>query len=194
MKKKQILSWVTLVEVLFSIIIFGTWILVILTMLTSNVSWIYDIRNRDTALAIAKEWMDIVYHIRDSNLERWQLRNCADLQPECNQLFFTWSTAQFLLDFDPSWMYSLIPLDSIDDARIYYHTWIIWTWAIETFWYNHDPVWGEETIFSRIIEFDTVDWFSSDSSSVLRLAVRVLYGTPSRPQEITLESVIGNIR
>jgi hypothetical protein len=39
-------------------------------MLISNISRLYDIRTKDTAVSLAKEAMDIVFHLRDSNIEK----------------------------------------------------------------------------------------------------------------------------
>jgi Tfp pilus assembly protein PilV len=50
--KKKLFPAVTLVEVLIAIYIFGIGILVILRMLISNISWLYDLRAKDTAVSL----------------------------------------------------------------------------------------------------------------------------------------------
>lgn len=194
--------WVTLIEVLFAIIIFWTWILIIMRMITSNIWWLYDIRNRDTALAIAKEWIDIVYHVRDSNLERWQYWHCAQIdlwaQDSCWRYFYddSWLT-RHIVDFDPAWLYTMETFATTGDAQIYYHEWIIFTewWSdVSWFWYNHDAAWWSPTLFTRIIEFSPVSWYESFTWSVLQVDVRVLYWPESDRKEVALESIVGNIR
>jgi Tfp pilus assembly protein PilV len=50
--KKKLFPAITLVEVLIAIYIFGIGILVILRMLISNISWLYDLRAKDTAVSL----------------------------------------------------------------------------------------------------------------------------------------------
>ena len=51
MKKNRFLA-ITLIEVLIAIYIFGIGILVILRMLISNISWLYDLIAKDTAVSL----------------------------------------------------------------------------------------------------------------------------------------------
>lgn len=195
-------SWVTLIEVVFAIIVFGTWILVVLSTITTNIGWIYDIKEKDTALSIAKEWIDIVYHIRDSNLDRGLFWDCSEIdlsEPDaCGWYFYdsSWVT-KHILEFDKDWLYSMEDFTTTWNALIYYHEWVLYTlwWVDEQwFWYDHNSAWWEATIYTRIIEFRPVTWYEAFTWFVLEVTSRVLYDRWSNPQEVVLQSIIWNIR
>lgn len=193
----------TLLEVIVAIIVFWVWIMVIMQMVTTNIWWIYEIRNKDTALSIAKEWIDIVYHVRDSNLERWALWNCAqidlDAPDACGALFYEGGdSTRYTVTFDPSTMYAMESYVSTGDSTVYFHTWMVsvgWItwWPIETFWYNHDPSWWRQTQFVRYLEFKPVPWYESNTWSVLQVTSSVLYWKEYE-SSVVLESIVWNIR
>lgn len=197
--KKQ---WVTLVEVIFAILIFWTWILVILSMITQNIRWIYDIKEKDTALAIAKEWIDIVYHLRDSNLERGLFWDCAEIdlsEPNaCWSYFYDNSgITKYRVNFDKDALYTMEPITVASQAEIYYHTWTLYTFSwtnVEWFWYNHDPIWWEFSQYLRHIEFRPLAWYEAFTWFVLELTSRVSYMRWDELEEVVLQSVIWNIR
>lgn len=68
--------WFTFIEILIAIIVFSIWIFAVLGLVTSNLRWVErnDLRLQGTLLA--KEWLELVYNLRDSNLERELPRNC----------------------------------------------------------------------------------------------------------------------
>lgn len=196
---------ISLVEVMIAIYIFGVGILVILRMLVSNISRLYDIKIKDTAVSLAKESMDIIYHMRDSNMEKGMSRDCASVVYSG----WSWICAYSLLSsaswsfFTVSWtvtgLYTLDQLVSTGDAQVslYYHTgelyalsWTSYTW----FRYNHDASNGQETYFSRWIEVYPVDVYSSYTWYVLRVRSVVEYMKWSRSRQVFLESIIGDIR
>lgn len=197
------LSWVTLIEVVFAIIVFGTWILVVLSTITTNIRRLYDINEKDTALSIAKEWIDIVYHVRDSNLERWAFWDCAEIDLDeastCGRYFYDWTEpTKHIIEFDKDWLYSMDAFTTTWNALIYYHTWTIYTLSgtdVAWFWYNHDNTW-EQTIYTRIIEFRELQWYEAYTWFVLELTSRVLYDRSwgQDPNEVVLQSIIWDIR
>lgn len=67
----------TFIEVMIAIVVFAIWVLAILGLVTSNLRWVErnDLRLQGTLLA--KEWLELVYNLRDSNLERELPRNCV---------------------------------------------------------------------------------------------------------------------
>ena len=69
-------SGFTFIEVMIAIVVFAIWVLAILGLVTSNLRWVErnDLRLQGTLLA--KEWLELVYNLRDSNLERELPRNC----------------------------------------------------------------------------------------------------------------------
>jgi len=205
LKKKSTflyLQWVTLIEVIFAIIIFWTWILVILSTITSNIRWLYDIKEKDIALSIAKEWIDIVYHVRDSNLERGLFWDCAviDLSEDdaCGWFFYEWSsTTRHIINFDKDWLYSMDPFTTSWAAQIWYHEDVLFTFSgsdISWFWYDHNMAGWEETIYTRVIEFDPVVWHEAFTWFVLEVTSRVSYPRGNSTEEVVLQSIIWDIR
>ena len=165
----------TLIEVMIAIIIFWIWVLVVMNMITSNIARLYDIKERDQAVTFAKEAMDIVYHIRDSNLERGQYRNCATIveswtDPErCWPKFYdSGDEKMFTVYQDHEWTYVVEEHDplvqDVSETELYLHEWTISIWAetLSTFWFDHESAhwWvnGDPQGYYRTIEFRPVQW------------------------------------
>lgn len=194
--------WITLIEVLIAIYIFGIGILVILRMLISNISRLYDLRAKDTAVSLAKEAIDIVFNLRDSNIEKWMNRDCGTITYTtswvCSNSLLSWSTlSRYIVDVWLTWMYSLIPINSTGEAALRYHT---WTWYVSSgvsytwFRYNHDAVWGQETQYLRWIEIFPQPTYQSYTDRVLWVRSIVEYTRWSNTKQVMLESIIGDMR
>lgn len=196
---------ITLFEVLVAIIIFSTGILVVLSAIGSNISWVRVIKTNDIATVLAKEAMEMVYHTRDSNLEKWIVRKCAVLDAAsddyCWQTFYdAWAgTWYFRIDWDinDTQMYAFTPVDPTDleQTRIYVHTWsVVWSATTSGFRYNHDSTGGELTRYTRYIEFSPLDSHASHDDKVLKVRVFVDVENSWRNKQIMLESVLGDIK
>jgi hypothetical protein len=114
-----------------------------------------------------------------------------------------WTGTTYVIDWDTNVatgeynMYYLTWLSSLDDARIYHHTWSIWFsgWlSITGFWYNHNSISGTETPYSRYIVFKPVDDYSSNTGNILQVEVHVLADRWIGNYEIVLESLLWDIR
>lgn len=201
MKTKKI-SAISLIEVLIAIYIFGIGILVILRMLISNISWLYDLRAKDTAVSLWKEAIDIVFHLRDSNIEKGMTRDCVSVLFTwwgwiCEDDFLTSSLNRYRLDWSLTWMYQLEPIVSTGDAVLWYHTWIIYTqsWQSYTwFWYNHDETSGEETYFVRRIEIFPQTNYPTMTGQVLGVRSIVEYQRWWKTSQVVLESILWDMR
>ena len=66
----------TFIEIMITIVVFSIWVFAVLGLVTSNLRWVErnDLRLQGTLLA--KEWLELVYNLRDSNLDRELPRNC----------------------------------------------------------------------------------------------------------------------
>ena len=60
----------TLIEVLIALFVFAVGILAVVRVMTTNISVIDTMKVRMQAESLAKEGMDLVFNIRDTNLER----------------------------------------------------------------------------------------------------------------------------
>lgn len=200
MKNPKIKRWITLIEVLFAVLIFGIWILSIMTMIIENISLLDRIKNQTTATSLAKEWMEIAYNVRDSNLNRSVKWNCIDsTDPDCLHVFS--DGMAFQPQLHTNWYYSILPTNSDFDSNVlYYHSWPIkdiYNWTMFSwFWYDYDSSGGEKTIFSRYIYFDKAylqNWWLADSSKLLKLESHVVYKKWAAQQDVVLESFIWEI-
>ena len=203
---KQSFSWVTLFEVLTAIMIFGTWILVLLSMIWSNVTRIRTIRLKDDATMLAKEWMEIMYNLRDSNLEKWLLWYCGEfnnsLASKCAfDLYQGWTWTNYIIDW--TWndtddtMYELRPMNSLDEARLYFHTWTVnlsWWLTQDISWYNHLATWWEVTPYSRYVTIAPTAPYASHTWKILQLQVHVIADQWVRQYDVVLESLIWDTR
>lgn len=171
MKKK----WFTFIEVLVAIVVFSIWVFAVLGLLTSNLKWMdrNDLRLQWTLLA--KEWLELVYNMRDSNLERELPWNCI-LDSQLYKVVSSgvsntvsyWNPANSEFDeFENicSWYFNSVPALQISYSadnyivanrtsewfsgnQLYMHTWD--KWLIR---YSHENNNGELTVFSRYITF-----------------------------------------
>lgn len=173
--------WFTFIEILIAIIVFSIWIFAVLGLVTSNLRWVErnDLRLQGTLLA--KEGLELVYNLRDSNLERELPRNCI-----MKHEIYGWNADTFgselgkcvaempvkgenpeLTCICPHYFGKSSPIkvsysdrnyvvvDYTDTTfswnRLYMHTGSRWE-----LWYSHDNDGGQETVFSRYITFDYV--------------------------------------
>ena len=73
MKRKL---WLTLIETLVAITVFSIGAFAVLRVLTWNL-WIMDRTNMKLqSTVLAKEWLELLYNVRDSNLDKWLPWNC----------------------------------------------------------------------------------------------------------------------
>lgn len=200
MKKRLHRRWITLIEVLFAVIIFWVGILSIMIMVIENISLLDRIKNQTTATSLAKEWMELVYNLRDSNLNKSVKWNCRDaLDPDCLERFI--DSNAYKPQININGYYEMLPTDTNFDSNIlYFHTWEIkdvYNWVLFTgFWYDYNANGGEKTIFSRHIYFDRAylqNWGMADSSKLLKLESHVVYKKWATEEQVVLESFIWEI-
>lgn len=196
---KPVLRWITLIEVIIAIYIFWVGILIILRILISNISRLADINSRDKAVSFAKEGMDIVFHLRDSNLERGMHRNCAIMssttQGKCDARFYeseqTYRTVNYVIDD----LYSLEAIDTgdLEETTLRYHTWQIIGW-MSWFWYTHDVDWWVATNYKRRITFTPHPDHDWETDKILTVHSIVRYMRGNQEKKVVLESNIGDMR
>lgn len=73
MKKK---SAFTFIEVIIAITVFAIGVLAVLRLITQNLVTLDNTQMRTTATFLAKEGMELVYNMRDSNLDKLLPRDC----------------------------------------------------------------------------------------------------------------------
>lgn len=194
----------TLLEVLIAIYVFGLGILVILSMITKNISRVHDIKLRSQAVMLAKESIEIVYNRRDTNLDKWLVRNCAvtdsDSEDGCAQYFYTGSVGRqaYAIDWQIDGRYSFSGLSSTGNNWLYYHTWLAeqsdGTDILSGFRYTTSSSGGEVSPFRSYVLFRPVTEYSSHTDKVLHVESHILYTIWSQQRDIVVEWLIGDIR
>jgi type II secretory pathway pseudopilin PulG len=109
----------TLIEVLITIVVFSVGILTILSIITGSLSLWSRSRNRTTATMLAKEWIEMMYSIRDTNLDKAQKWWC--IPPintnVCAYDLVNWSYT-FIIDRDSDGIAISVPA-TFDKRRLY---------------------------------------------------------------------------
>ena len=212
MRKK---SWFTFIEVIIAITVFAIGVLAVLRLITQNLVTLDITQMRTNATFLAKEWIELVYNMRDSNISKWLPWDCVlvpdlltgdrwtvDVEKVCARYFSSWSQNNQLLQisFDPNWYTYSFPVDAGKDFaelrsgnRLYYTTWDAWWHQI--FRYSSHPVeWIDPTVFSRYILFTGVrEWDNIlPRDSILKVESHVLYNKWTKTWEVVLESFIWN--
>ena len=213
MKKK---FWFTLIEMLIAITVFAIGVLAVLRVLTWNLSIMDHTEMKLQSTVLAKEWLELLYNLRDSNLEKSLPWNCV-LNPEV----YSWNsdnlgynteekicTGYFGSGFD-----KVLQL-SFDSENYYYQnlTWshgyftglfednklCLFTWTIDGMdmsWYAYCS-WdaGEPTFFARYLSFTwvVVDWDLLPKDKILKVESHVLYKKWHKTWDIVFESFIWN--
>ncbi len=198
----------TLIEVIIAITVFAIGVLAVLRLITQNLVAVDANQLRTTATFLAKEWLELVYNMRDSNIHKWLPRDCV-LQPwylsdpdtACMRTFSSWMDNILQISFASWSSYTYAqPLPMIDDFsqlrswnRLYYTTWAIWWKSVFRYaylsWATASP-----TYFARYILFTGVREWSDilPRNAILKVESHVLYTKWSKTWEIVLESLIGN--
>lgn len=210
MKKK---SAFTFIEVIIAIAVFAVGVLSVLRLITQNLALLDTTQIRTTATFLAKEWIELVYNLRDSNLQKSLPWDCilktwfviddfGTMDPDavCAWNFSTWFIDKLLqISFEDSWyMYThavdmWLDFPSLWKENTLYFTTGTLGWY-ELFWYSSSPrEQSTPTFFSRYILFTGVyEWDKIlPRESIVKVESHVLYSKWSKTWEVVLESFIG---
>jgi hypothetical protein len=182
-------------------------------LITQNLVTLDITQMRTNATFLAKEWIELVYNMRDSNIAKWLPWDCVlktwfvtddfgtmDSEKVCAWNFASWTNEVLQISFDRDVYTYAVPTTlwtSFNELwtgnRLYYTTWAIW-WH-DIFWYSSRPVqWQDPTFFSRYILFTGVrEWENIlPRDSILKVESHVLYNKWTKTWEVVLESFIWN--
>jgi Tfp pilus assembly protein PilV len=200
-------SGITLVEVIIAIVVFGVGILSILKILGSNIIIIQHTKFKAQATLLAKEGMEIVYNMRDSNLDRSFEWNCVKLTAtqvgvsvpsndaqetiqtssyDCMSWAYLQGDKSYLVSYDLQHHYQITELWS-SDGRLYYDDSGILT-------HQQTP---SPSVFRRIIRIDHIASDHADYSSgdlLYHITSTVRYQSSTTSGSVSLQSLIGLTR
>lgn len=80
----------TLWEILVIVVVISVWMMSIISLLTYGLSYVQKSRQRIIAINLAREWIEAVYQIRDTNRQRWAGRK-EECRLKTNPLVDSWS-------------------------------------------------------------------------------------------------------
>lgn len=203
--------WFTFIEIMVAILVFSIWVFAVLSLVTNNLRWVErnDLRLQGTLFA--KEWLELVYNLRDSNLERELPWNCILNHEKVKEFFNSeWVSESDLLSIcdyfgigSPlkisysdsgaryvyvSWATILGDFDSLFSwNQLYYHTWQ------NISWYSHDRNW-KSTFFARYITFDAIKEgeVPLNTWKILKVSSHVIWQKWRYTWEVVLSSFIWN--
>lgn len=191
MSIKRLTSWMTLIEVLITIVVFSIGILTILSVITSSLSIGRRSRNRTTATMLAKEWLEMMYNIRDTNLDKAQPRWCVPVGGvSCAVDLSGNSTNTFTID--GTWLTSIITVvNSLTNSRLYINTWNgLTTYTHVSTNNTPSPFYRYITVSNALLSWDA----DLINSQIKKITSTVEYSQLGWTGKVELESFIGLTR
>lgn len=218
MKKKYAF---TFIEIMIAIVIFSIWILAVLNLVTNNLKSMDQNNLKLNATLLAKEWMELVYNLRDSNIEKELSWNCVlnkkmyswDYDQLSNQIGW-WNQSDFenvICDwyfdtgsflqiwFSPDFYIHNSKSDLMDNFYDIYENNKLFLYknneweSVFWYWYSGDLIW-EDTNFARYLSFKPVkEWENFlPQDKIMKVESHVLYMKWWVTGEVVFESFIWN--
>lgn len=206
---------------MIAIAVFTIGVLAVLRMLTSNLVAVDRTETRTIATFLAKEWLELVYNIRDANIQKWLPWHCVlsedivvdgsmgisddplTLIQACSWSFASGANEEraLALWFSQTGYFFIKALPLSEDFSINFSSFALWhmtsmLWSIPMSRYGHDHTPHTDTpqIFARYIVFTGV---SADHDQilplhdVLKVESHVLFSKWGSTGEVVLESFVG---
>ena len=200
----------TLVEVLIALLVFGVGLVSVLWMVVYNITLSDNIKTQVSWTLLAKEGIEIVYNIKESNKKKdfaWNVLNIQQNWSDYDQwdAFKPWDDTnnkfRVWISFNQNvwfWRYQVEKLTSNppqasfnEKIRLYFHSWennLSW-------YYNHIETSWKESNFSRYIEFwkvEKVAWEDEDNWDKIAKITSHVLTHKWRKKEIKIETFIWN--
>jgi prepilin-type N-terminal cleavage/methylation domain-containing protein len=194
-------SGITLIEVIIAIVIFGIGILSIMKVLGNNILIIQHTKLKTQATLLAKEGIELIYNVRDSNIDRSFVRNCYKLTSTIQLAIdnttqnnsyncSSWDMLQwwkkYAIAYDPTAHYQIQEIDTQHDGSLYYEENNILTHKQTSF----------KSPFRRIISIHPIDTQMNYSSwwLIYQITSTVYYNSNVGSGNVTLQSFVGLTR
>lgn len=198
---------ITLIEVLISIAIFSIGILTISYLIINNV-WLSErTKLKTTATMLAKEWIELVYNRRDTNIKKWRLWNCLALRQwsyagECETFFHdpnnlnTSTSRTIQIDENGGYGFNSI-WSALDNDKLYPVKSTIGNYTILKSWWAKNNIIGQKVShFRRRITFTPVilgpEWWAAHADKLLKVTSTVTYKKSAYSGSVSLQSFIGD--
>jgi competence protein ComGC len=208
-------KWFTFIEIMVVIAVFSIWVFAVLRLLSSNLVNMESIKTKNSAVFLAKESMDIVHNIKNSNLYKWLKRDCVlvdkidtnlgefgNVDNVCKYLFSSGvsDSKNFKVWINPGWYFSVSQFDddtfekNFVNSEIFYYTWTIAWKKIARYAYSGLDYPATKTKFARYIKFKVIKEYDKElpTAKIVKIESHVLFKMWSRTWDILLESFISS--
>lgn len=214
MKKKYAF---TLIETMIAIVVFSIGVLAVLRVLTWDLSLMDHTDMKLQSTVFWKEWLELLYNVRDSNFEKELPWNCIMKQEIYSKPQSSMSYDTDINDAICKWYFAPGQIVQLWFNKDYYMvqniTWpsddfdtlfennqlCMFTWNDNMFWYSYCSEWGwEPTFFARYLSFTWINIGENGESKVLstdkimKVESHVLYKKWHNTWEYVFESFIWN--
>lgn len=177
MKKSKI--WTTIIESIIVLMILSIWIIWVFNIFTKSNSFAWSTKNRLEAILIAREWVEAMTNIRDTNWKNFaaNIQNCWNtLNYNTNCLINTSNNIQ-------SWSYIIYK----DTNNRWYLSWV-------TIWENSYSWTNYRNSFKVSLDSDwfyTQSWWIKDTSPLFTREIQVSYLSSTIPnQKMQVKSIV----
>lgn len=197
----------TLVEVLIAIFVFGIGILTILNVITKNMVTLDIVRIQNQASVLAKESLEMLINVRDTNILRAQPWNCVAMSEldsqnssECVSRFLTGDVVSksFHIQQDPAGVYTMQEFEpattfqeQFASSQLRYHTG--GTTGQLPLWYD-TTTGGAKTVFARYLVITGVRLAPEQArgpvDKIVKAESHVLYQFQGRTGDVVVETFL----
>lgn len=178
--------WMTLIEVLLAMIIFGIWIMSIFSAISWALWSLQESSKKTAAVFLAKEGIDILIYNKNQALSHGLPWNCAAISLDNSN---GWICDHTLLD--PGEI--LATYSIMYDGRGYHlekdGLWYL-SYSSASWWFLFLNATQQHYDFQRKLIISPVPWYESNSDKVLKVVSEVSYGWNLKNQKVILESYI----
>lgn len=206
--------WFTFIEILIVITVFSIWVFAVVRLLTSNIVNVNSIKTKNSAVFLAKEWIDMVYNIKNSNIGKWLKWDCVlkdtvvdpnteefwNVDDVCKFFFSSWinSSKIFQIGFSTTGYFVVNQVDDLNfeknfqASQLFYYTWTI-AWK-ELSWYGYSWLDYSSSItkFARYIKIKPIIESEKELpiDKIVKIESHVLFKNWIRTGDVILESFI----
>ena len=187
-----------MIEVLLAILLFWSWIVVILSIIIQNISLAQRIQDKTVATMLAKEAIEMFYSYKDTNIDKWEYWDVWN-----GTFFDTNPGSVYCVQKIDNWDITIQNCNDVNQQRLLeYNVSSIPWWAI--FQYDAgSPLGWVQSKFIRYCKFSELNWANLTPTKLARstgwwhLAMQidctvetVSQSLASRKVRVTLSSII----
>lgn len=206
-KKIIKLKAVTLIEVLMAIAIFAVGVLSLSYLIINNIGLSQRTKLKTTATMLAKEWIELTYNRRDTNIKKGWLWNCLKLQQwsyagACETYFhdpkeLTTSTS-WTIDIDENGGYVFNKMNSsLDNDTLYPIKSTNGEYTLlKSRWAKGNIIGQKKSVFSRYVTFSPVnlspEWWPAHPDKIIKVTSTVSYKQWVYSWSVSIQSLMGD--